>query len=132
MLRLALDGEVSFVDNPKYLKFLETTAASAVFCSPKVADQVPDDVIALKHEKPYQAYAHALTLLFPTALKPQSITGIAGISDNAFVHPNAFRITAWPVMKKSDILMCSMTFRLFRIILDIALISVWDLLLGVL
>ena len=88
-IETAKNGEVSFVDNPKYLKFLSDTAASAVFCSEKYADQVPVGVCALIHPKPYEAYAQALGLLFPSALKPKSITGVAGISEGAFIHPES-------------------------------------------
>ena len=85
----AQTGEVSFVDNPKYLKFLETTGASAVFCDPKHAGQIETTTVLLLHPKPYQAYASALGLIYPTASRPLPVTGEAGVSDHAFVHPDA-------------------------------------------
>lgn len=85
----ATAGNVSFVDNPKYLKHLETTKATAVFCAEKHAGFVPSHVAALVHARPYEAYALALSQLYPTALRPLPTTGIPGISPHAFVHPDA-------------------------------------------
>ena len=84
----AMDGNVSFVDNPKYLKHLQETKATAVFCSPKHVDQFPDHVVPLCHDRPYKAYAQALELLYPTALRPQPVTGVGGVSDKAFISDN--------------------------------------------
>ncbi len=85
----AQQGDLSFVDNPKYLKYLKETSATAVFCLEKFRDQVPDGVAAIVHEKPYEAYAQVLALLYPTAMRPAPVTGIAGVSAQAFVHPDA-------------------------------------------
>ncbi|MEM9277016.1 MAG: UDP-3-O-(3-hydroxymyristoyl)glucosamine N-acyltransferase [Pseudomonadota bacterium] len=82
-------GEVTFIDNPKYLKHLSQTSASAVFCQKKHLDQLPANVAGLTHEKPYQAYAEALHLLYPTASRPQPITGETGISAAAHVSDTA-------------------------------------------
>lgn len=88
-IETAQTGDLSFVDNPKYLKFLEATAATAVFCLEKYLQQVPSGVAAIVHPKPYEAYAAVLALLYPTAMRPAPVTGIEGISDKAFVHPEA-------------------------------------------
>ncbi len=82
-------GQISFVDNPKYLKHLENTSATAVFCSEKHSSLVPAGVTALIHAKPYNGYAKALGMLYPTAAKPHLVTGVEGISPQAFVHPEA-------------------------------------------
>ena len=85
----AKSGDVTFIDNPKYLKHLETTGASAVYCHEKYLDQLPKTVVGLIHEKPYQAYALALSILYPTAARPQPVTGETGISPGAHVSPEA-------------------------------------------
>lgn len=85
----AVAGNISFVDNPKYLKHLEGTAATAVFCSEKHAELVPEGVAALVHEKPYDAYAKALDILYPTASRPLPVTGVDGVSSHAYIHPDA-------------------------------------------
>lgn len=81
----AVPGTVSFIDNPKYAKFLSETRAAAVFCAPKMQDQVPDHVVPLVHDQPYKAYATALSLLYPTAGKPGPVTGETGVSPSAHV-----------------------------------------------
>ncbi|MEM7215902.1 MAG: UDP-3-O-(3-hydroxymyristoyl)glucosamine N-acyltransferase [Pseudomonadota bacterium] len=85
----AKPGDVTFIDNPKYLKFLAATSASAVFCQEKHLDQVPETVAALVHEKPYQIYAQALSFLYPTAARPEPATGEAGVSKSAHISSNA-------------------------------------------
>ncbi len=82
-------GAISFIDNPKYLRYLDSTQASAVFCSEKYVDMMPDNVVALIHKKPYQAYGKALAAIYPTALKPQPITGETGVSAAAHVSDGA-------------------------------------------
>lgn len=85
----AISGTISFVDNPKYLKYLETTSASAVFCSEKHLDHLPSHIIGLLHKAPYKAYGLALANLYPTAMRPQPILGEQGVSDRAFIGANA-------------------------------------------
>ncbi|MEM8652501.1 MAG: UDP-3-O-(3-hydroxymyristoyl)glucosamine N-acyltransferase [Pseudomonadota bacterium] len=82
-------GAISFIDNPKYLQYLDTTQASAVFCSEKYVDMMPESVVALVHKKPYQAYGKALSIIYPTAMKPQPVTGETGISKAAHISPGA-------------------------------------------
>ncbi|MGI9351103.1 MAG: UDP-3-O-(3-hydroxymyristoyl)glucosamine N-acyltransferase [Rhizobiaceae bacterium] len=85
----AKSGDVTFIDNPKYLKHLETTGASAVYCHEKYLDQLPETVVGLIHAKPYQAYAQALSILYPSAARPQPATGETGVSPAAHVSPKA-------------------------------------------
>jgi UDP-3-O-[3-hydroxymyristoyl] glucosamine N-acyltransferase len=84
-IELARAGDIAFVDNPKYLKYLQTTQASAVFCHEKHVDSFPGKLTALVHDVPYKAYATALGLLYPTALRPQPVTGETGISPKAHI-----------------------------------------------
>ena len=88
-IEAAKNGDVTFIDNPKYLKYMESTAASAIFCHEKYLDQLPEAVVALTHPKPYHAYAAALGILYPTAARPQPVTGETGISKQAFVSEEA-------------------------------------------
>jgi len=85
----ASSGSVAFLDNVKYAKYLETTDATAVFCSEKYRDKLPADVIGLIHEKPYEAYGRALSLMFPAALRPLPATGETGVSTGAYVDDTA-------------------------------------------
>ncbi len=81
----AQSGTLSFIDNPRYVKFLADTAATAVICSPKLVDKLPEGVVALVHDAPYKAYATALAALYPSAGSPQPVTGETGISARALV-----------------------------------------------
>jgi UDP-3-O-[3-hydroxymyristoyl] glucosamine N-acyltransferase len=82
-------GDVTFIDNPKYLAQLADTRAGAVICAPKFADRVPPGAATIEAPAPYRAFASAAGLLFPDALKPPGIVGGAGVSERAFVDPTA-------------------------------------------
>jgi UDP-3-O-[3-hydroxymyristoyl] glucosamine N-acyltransferase len=81
-------GDLSFVDNPKYLPLFAATGASACFVAPKFAGQAPDGVARLLTPEPYQAFARALLLFYPDALNPKA--ALADSSDGSpMVHPSA-------------------------------------------
>ncbi|MFZ1814464.1 MAG: UDP-3-O-(3-hydroxymyristoyl)glucosamine N-acyltransferase [Rhizobiaceae bacterium] len=81
----AQNGAISFIDNPRYLQHAETTNAVALFCSPKFADRIGAHVELLLHDQPYKAYAVALGMLYPTAGRPEPVTGETGISARAHI-----------------------------------------------
>ncbi len=73
-------GDITFLANPKYMKFLETTAASAVIVAPDVdPGQKPHITI----DNPYLAFAKVVTL-FSVGTRDYF-----GVSPDAFVHPDA-------------------------------------------
>lgn len=76
---------ISFVDNPKYVKYLADTKAAAVFCSSKLLDKIPNHITALVSAQPYKAYAKTLSILYPAAARPEPITGETAISSNAYI-----------------------------------------------
>ena len=82
-------GDLAFLDNPKYAEALAHTQASACLVSPKYADRVPPNTIALVIADPYRAFAKALAHLYPEAMRPGSIFGSSGVSPGAYVHPEA-------------------------------------------
>lgn len=88
-IETATAGHISFIDNPKYLKYLENTKASAVFCAQKHVDQLPKGIVGLVHDAPYKAYGQAIRLLYPTAMRPQPILGEEGVSDKAIIGNGA-------------------------------------------
>ncbi len=61
-LQDAQEGEVSFLENKKYINDLKSTKASAVLVTPETADMVPEGVIALIDEEPYLKLALASKL----------------------------------------------------------------------
>jgi UDP-3-O-[3-hydroxymyristoyl] glucosamine N-acyltransferase len=77
----AQQGQVSFLANPKYLKQLETTRASAVIVSPNVARE---GLALLKAKDPYFAFAKAVVALHGHRKHPH-----VGIHPKAHVDPTA-------------------------------------------
>jgi UDP-3-O-[3-hydroxymyristoyl] glucosamine N-acyltransferase len=74
-------GEITFLTNPKYAKFLETTNASAVLVEKTLEGiQVPH----IKLDNPYVAFLKLLELFYP-AQKPN----FKGIHATAIVSPTA-------------------------------------------
>jgi UDP-3-O-[3-hydroxymyristoyl] glucosamine N-acyltransferase len=81
-------GDLSFLDNPKYLPLFAKTAASACLVAPKFAGHVPAGTAGLITPEPYRAFAHALLLFYPDAGKPKA--ALAGSSNDApAIHPSA-------------------------------------------
>ena len=72
----AKEGDITFVANPKYIKYVETTNASAIVCSPGISSESKN---LLKVKNPYLAYAKAITFLNP----PREETGT--IDERAFI-----------------------------------------------
>ncbi len=74
-------GDLSFLYNRRYRKFLKVTAASAVILYP--ADAADCAVAALVMDNPYLGYARAANLLAAAPQPP------AGVHATAAVHPEA-------------------------------------------
>ena len=86
-LESASEGELSFLDNPKYVKHLATTGAAACLCQKRYADRVPQHVAVLETAEPYRAYSLYLARAFPSALRPSGFFAADGQSGT--VHPDA-------------------------------------------
>src|SRR3990172_6616414 len=76
-LEEAKRGDIAFLSNPKYEKFLDTTRASAVIVSVKAKTAEGKNFVAVKD--PYLAFARALALLKPAAGFRQGISAKADI-----------------------------------------------------
>ncbi|SFP72265.1 UDP-3-O-(3-hydroxymyristoyl)glucosamine N-acyltransferase [Hydrogenimonas thermophila] len=70
-LRDAKEDELSFLDNPKYLKDLGQTKAAAVLVSKKYESAVPKDSIALVDDEPYLKLAFASKFFAPEVMKKE-------------------------------------------------------------
>lgn len=77
----AEEGDITFLSNPKYIKFLETTRASAVFVS---KDFPPAQITVVRTENPYYAFLKLLKTLHPPydSLSP-------GIHPSSVIDPTA-------------------------------------------
>jgi UDP-3-O-[3-hydroxymyristoyl] glucosamine N-acyltransferase len=71
-LDVAAAGDISFLDNRKYLPQLKETRARACFVAPPFAEKVPGSVIGLVTPQPYHAFAKSLALFYPQAAIPRT------------------------------------------------------------
>jgi UDP-3-O-[3-hydroxymyristoyl] glucosamine N-acyltransferase len=81
-LECAVEGEISFLANDKYLDALKTTQASAVLVKPDM--DVPESVAAVRTKDPYAAMAVAIIGIHGYRSHPRW-----GISDQASIHETA-------------------------------------------
>jgi UDP-3-O-[3-hydroxymyristoyl] glucosamine N-acyltransferase len=99
-LDAAGEGDLSFLDNPKYLPLFTTTAATACLVAPKFAGQAPADTMALVTPEPYRGFAKVLSLFYPNALRPKaasagdpsrtgSVDPSARLEDGVRIEPGA-------------------------------------------
>ena len=82
-------GDLTFLDNPRYLELFRSTRAAAVLVSPRYADLAPAGCAALVTREPYRAMAMVMAKLFPSAVKPGSVFDESGVSPAATVHASA-------------------------------------------
>lgn len=85
-LQGARPGQLSFLSNTKYTRYLSGTRASAVILSPEAADACP--VPMLLSDNPYLAYARAAALLSPTPVPGPGIHSSAVIAETARIDPS--------------------------------------------
>ncbi|MFV0295162.1 MAG: UDP-3-O-(3-hydroxymyristoyl)glucosamine N-acyltransferase [Hyphomicrobiaceae bacterium] len=95
-LDAAENGDLTFVDNRKYLPALADTNASACLVAPAFADRLPAGVRPLLAPAPYHAFALALQKFYPDAMTPKaagfSLTdqvGAPGIHPSAMIEEGA-------------------------------------------
>lgn len=86
-LESAGEGEISFLDNPKYVKHLAITRASACFCQARYAARAPAHTAVLETPEPYRAYSAYLARAYPSALRPSGFFGESELAGT--VHPQA-------------------------------------------
>jgi UDP-3-O-[3-hydroxymyristoyl] glucosamine N-acyltransferase len=82
-------GDVSFLDNRKYLGELATTRAGACLLAPQFELAAPAALAVLVTDEPYRALIAVARALFPAALRPSSLFAASGRAAGAQVHPSA-------------------------------------------
>ncbi|MGH8371515.1 MAG: UDP-3-O-(3-hydroxymyristoyl)glucosamine N-acyltransferase [Gammaproteobacteria bacterium] len=87
-LQNAMQGDIAFLANPHYKRYLGTTRASAVIVSPQ--DSSACSVAALIVENPYLIYARVADLLAPSRLQKKGIDRSAHVDPAARVHEEAW------------------------------------------
>ena len=96
-------GELSFLDNQKYLPVFETSAASACVVAPKFADKAPDGMALLLSPEPYKAYARAAALFYPVPSPLPGVSPAAVIAESATIGEGS-RIDAGAVISEAVVL----------------------------
>jgi UDP-3-O-[3-hydroxymyristoyl] glucosamine N-acyltransferase len=86
-LQHATPGQLSFLSNPAYRRYLPATQASAVILAPDQAEACP--VAALISDNPYLCYARAAALLFPPPVIEPGIHPSAVVAASARVDASA-------------------------------------------
>ena len=78
----AVESEISFLDNTKYIESFSQSKAGACFIREKFADKAPSGMALLITDEPYRSYALAAQAFYPSTRR----TGT--IAKTALVHPN--------------------------------------------
>ncbi len=86
-LQHAIPGQLSFLSNPAYRRYLASTQAAAVILSPEDAEHCP--VAALITENPYLGYARAASLLYPQPAFAPGIHPSSVVAASAHIDPSA-------------------------------------------
>lgn len=87
VLQDAAPGQLSFLANPRYRRYLAETRASAVIIGPKDLVHCPTD--ALVADNPYLAYARAAALLHPAHRPAAGISAGAWVAETAEIDASA-------------------------------------------
>lgn len=93
-IQSAVAGELTFLANPKYAKYLETTKASAVLIA---RNQEPPQIAHIKVDDPYLAFLETLSVFYPSkdpdfnGIHPTSVIADgAKIGKDVQIGPNVY------------------------------------------
>src|SRR3990172_5832628 len=87
-LDAAAKGDLSFLDNPRYLSLFVQTGADACLVAQKFASHAPSATACLLTPEPYKGFAKVLALFYPDAMKPKAAVR-AGAGASSPIHPSA-------------------------------------------
>jgi len=87
-LQNAADGDISFLANPGYRKYLQTTRATAVILSPE--DAATYSAAAMVSTNPYSCYARVANLVSPPAEARRGIDSTASIATDCSINDSAW------------------------------------------
>ena len=82
-LEVAGPGQISFLDNKKYVEVFLRSHAGACLVRPEFIERAPDGMALLVTDDPYRAYAKVASAFYP----PPPLT--PGVAETASVHPTA-------------------------------------------
>lgn len=87
-LREATSHHLAFFENRKYASQLATTKAGACILAPAEVPRMPNGTAALTTPLPYEAFARAMSLFYPDALRSKAANAAADRS-GSLIHPSA-------------------------------------------
>jgi len=87
-LQNAKAGDISFLANPRYTKYLSVTAASAVILADEYRSACPANALVVTD--PYLSYAQIATLLSPPAINRQGRHPSAVVDPGSAIDPSAW------------------------------------------
>jgi UDP-3-O-[3-hydroxymyristoyl] glucosamine N-acyltransferase len=79
----AQHGDITFVDNPRYIPHLASTNASAVILAEDLAIPVGTGFAVLRSTKPYVDFARAVALFLPSSAPAKGIDTLSAIAADA-------------------------------------------------
>jgi UDP-3-O-[3-hydroxymyristoyl] glucosamine N-acyltransferase len=82
-------GDISFLDNAKYVGELALCRAGACLIAPRFAGAAPSSLTILVNAQPYRAFVDVARALFPGALRPSLLFASSGRATGAQVHSSA-------------------------------------------
>lgn len=100
-LQAARKGDISFLANPAYEKYLKDTRASVVIVSQNSVDRCPCDALVVKN--PYLGYATLSHYFAYTLTEPQGVHKTAVVHDTAVVDATAV-VSANAVIEKGAVI----------------------------
>ncbi|MCX8042856.1 MAG: UDP-3-O-(3-hydroxymyristoyl)glucosamine N-acyltransferase [Desulfobacterota bacterium] len=95
-IETAQPGDLAFVANPKYARFIQTTRATAIICTP---DTNAPGKNLLKVDNPYLAFAKIMTFLYPRRAESGTIDPRAVVGSNVTFGKN---VTVYPSVYIAD------------------------------
>lgn len=79
------DGDLSFLDNPRYIDAFRVSAASACILRAKHAEAAPASMALLISEDPYRAYAKIAQAFYPEVQETADISKGACVANDAVI-----------------------------------------------
>src|SRR3990172_7886275 len=84
-LEEAGEGDLTFLANPQYRKFIQDTGASAILVDSETACEGKNLIVVAN---PYIAFGKVLTLYYPETIGQHGISPQAFIEDGALIAPD--------------------------------------------
>jgi UDP-3-O-[3-hydroxymyristoyl] glucosamine N-acyltransferase len=82
-------GDLTFLDNPRYLARFRETTASICICAEKHLSAAPATLTVVVARDPYRAMALVMQALYPAATRLEGVFGRTGVSPLAHVDETA-------------------------------------------